>query len=143
MSEPITSARIARIRRLHGVNALSSMALGLWTVIAPASFWGLIGINGDDPIVQAIYGAAICGEGIISALGWFRPLRYLAIFQYMIAYKAVVIVGLVPRLLAMDDAPIAGWVVLLCWAIAAVQCALAYPWGRWPEVVEALRREGR
>ena len=35
----------------------------------PSSFWGTIGINGSDPIVQAIYGAAICGEGIICTLG--------------------------------------------------------------------------
>jgi hypothetical protein len=41
----------------------------------------------------------------------------------------------------MDDAPLAGWIVVLCWAIAAAQCALAYPWGRWPQVLEAMRVE--
>ena len=110
-------------------------------MIAPGSFWGTIGINGTDPIVQAIYGGGICGEGIVSALGVVKPLRHLGIFQYMMAYKAVVCLGLVPRLLLMDHAPPAAWIVVACWAFAGVQSALVYPWGRWPEVVEAMKSE--
>jgi hypothetical protein len=135
------SARIGRMKRVYGVCTVTSLALGLWTLVHPSSFWGTIGISAADPIVQAIYGGAICGEGIICGLGIRRPLRYLVIFQYMMAYKAVVCVGLVPRLLLMDDAPIAGFVIVACWAIAAVQAALVYPWGRWPEVVAAMRSE--
>lgn len=134
-------AKVRRMRPVYAVNAVTSMVLGLWTLVHPSSFWGTIGISGSDPIVQAIYGGAICGEGIISALGFSRPLRYVAIFQYMMAYKLVVCLGLIPRLLLMDAPPIAAWIVVGAWAIAGVQSAAVYPWGRWREIVAALGEE--
>ncbi len=130
-----------RLRVQYAFNCATSLALGLWTVIAPETFWGSIGINGSDPIVQAIYGAGICGEGIINGLGVRSPLRYLVILQYMMAYKAVVVLGLVPRLVVMDSAPLAAWIVVACWAFAGLQSAWAYPWGRWEEVVRAMQDE--
>lgn len=135
------SDRIRKLRRHYAMCAVTSGILGLWTLVHPASFWGSIGISDSDPIVQAIYGAAICGEGILCALGLRQPLRYLPILQYMMAYKALVVLGLVPRLLAMPAAPLAGWLIALAWAIAGVQCALVFPWGRWGEVARALADE--
>lgn len=132
---------VKRLKINYAFNAVTSLALGGWTVIAPSTFWGAIGIGDSDPIVQAIYGAAICGEGIINGLGVRRPLRYLVILQYMMAYKAVVVLGLVPRLLLMDHPPLAAWIVVACWAYAGVQSAVMFPWGRWPEIAAALRSE--
>jgi len=139
---PTLAARVRKLRRYYALSAVTSLALGLWTLIWPASFWGAIGVGGPDPIVQAIYGAAIIGEGVISGLGLRQPLRYLVILQYMMAYKAVVVLGLVPRLLLMPRAPLGAWTVVACWAFAGVQCALLFPWGRWREVAEAIRDEG-
>ncbi|MGC4120253.1 MAG: hypothetical protein QM765_37855 [Myxococcales bacterium] len=138
---PELQKRVRKLKRQYALNAVTSAVLGLWTLAAPASFWGTIGIGGGDDIVQAIYGAAICGEGIINGLGVRWPLRYLVILQYMMAYKAVVVVGLVPRLLLMEQAPVGAWVVVACWAFAGVQSAVGFPWGRWPEVIEALKDE--
>ncbi len=137
------AARIRRMRRHYGLCAVTSLVLGLWTLVRPESFWGAIGIGAGDPIVQAIYGAAICGAGVLCAMGLGQPLRYLPILQYMMAYKAVVVVGLAPRLLLMDSAPLAAWVVVLAWAVAGVQAGLVYPWGRWREVAAALAEESR
>lgn len=138
---PELEKKVEKLKRQYAMNAVTSAALGLWTLVAPASFWGAIGISGTDDIVQALYGAAICGEGMINGLGVRGPLRYLAILQYMMAYKAVVAVGLTPRLLLMDHAPVAAWVVVGCWAFAGVQSAIGFPWGKWPEIVEALKDE--
>ncbi|HEY3451513.1 MAG TPA: hypothetical protein VGK67_34460 [Myxococcales bacterium] len=138
---PELATKVRKLKRQYALNAATSAILGLWTLVAPASFWGTLGISATDPIVQAIYGGAICGEGIINGLGVRWPLRYLVILQYMMAYKAVVVVGLVPRLLLMDSAPIAAWIVVAAWAFAGVQSAVGFPWGKWPEIVEALKSE--
>ena len=134
-------AKVKRMKMAYALFSSTSVVLGLWMVIAPASFWGTIGVNDTDPIVQAIYGGAICGEGIMCFLGLFKPLRYIAIFQYMMAYKAAVCLALIPRLLLMEDAPVAGWFIVLAWGSVIVQAALVYPWGMREEVVEALKDE--
>lgn len=138
---PELATRVKRLKRQYALNAVTSMILGLWTLVAPSSFWGAIGINGSDPIVQAIYGGAICGEGVLNGLGVAKPLRYLVILQYMMVYKAFVVVGLVPRLALMDAAPLAGWLVVAAWAFAGLQSAWIFPWRKWPEVVEAMKSE--
>jgi len=142
--KPITETlqkKIKGMRRYYAVSSVTSLILGLWTLVAPGTFWGTIGISGSDPIVQAIYGGAICGEGIISTLGFFKPLRYIVIFQYMIAYKAVVCIGLIPRLIIMDSPPIAAWFIVAAWAFAGIQSAMNYPFGMWREVIDAMKDE--
>lgn len=142
MADPLRNDALGRrMKRSYALSAITSLPLGAWMVIAPTTFWGLIGINDTDPLVQTIYGGAICGEGIICLLGFFQPLRYIAIWQYMLAYKTVVCLALVPRLALMERAPLAGWVIVVCWAIAAAQAATTYPWGRWKQVLEQLREE--
>jgi hypothetical protein len=140
----VSKELVVKVRRLRWMYALcssTSLALGLWMVIAPTSFWGLIDVNDTDPIVQTIYGGAICGEGIICLLGLSKPLQYVAIFQYMMAYKVVVCIALIARLAFMSDAPIAGWFIVVAWGSVAVQAAIVYPWGMRSEVVEALKEE--
>ena len=133
--------KVKRLRWAYALFSSTSLALGLWMVIAPTHFWGLINVNDTDPIVQTIYGGAICGEGIICLLGLFKPLRYVAILQYMMAYKAVVCVALLARLAFMEDPPIAGWIIVAAWGSVILQGALVYPWGMRAEVVEALKDE--
>ena len=140
MSKELES-KIKRLRWTYALFSSTSLALGLWMVIAPTSFWGLININDTDPIVQTIYGGAICGEGIICLLGLFKPLQYITILQYMIAYKTVACVALIARLAFMDDAPVAGWFIVVAWGFVAIHGMLVYPWGKRAEVIEALRDE--
>ncbi len=121
---------IAAMKRFYVISFATSMILGLWTLAAPSTFWGTIGISGSDPIVQAIYGAAICGEGIICGLGFLQPLRHTTIFLYMAVYKSLVVLGLVPRLILMSDPPLAGWFIVAAWGLAGIQAALVYPWGQ-------------
>lgn len=138
---PALTKKVKGLKRYYALSSVTGLALGLWTVIAPETFWGAIGISDSDPIVQAIYGAGICGEGIICTLGFFKPLRYIAIFQYMMAYKAVVCLGLIPRLLFMSNPPAAAWFIVAAWAVAGIQAALCYPFGLWDEVVVELQNE--
>ena len=133
--------KVKRMKMAYALFSSTSIALGLWMVIAPTSFWGLLNINDTDPVVQAIYGGAICGEGIMCLLGFFRPLRYIAIFQYMMAYKAAVCLALIPRLAFMEDAPAAGWLIVAAWGSVILQAAMVYPWGMREEVIEALKDE--
>lgn len=139
--KPEFETKVRYLKWVYSLCASTSFALGLWMVIAPTHFWGLIRVNDTDPIVQAIYGAAICGEGVLCLLGLFQPLRYIAIFQYMMAYKAIVCIALIPRLALMEDAPIAGWVIVFFWASTAMLCAWVFPWGKWKEVVARMRNE--
>jgi len=111
-------------------------------VIAPSNFWGLIGVSESDVIVQTIYGAVLCGIGILCALGIRRPLHYLGAFQIMMAYKTVMCVALIPRLALMDDAPLGGWVIVILWASMAIASTLVYPWGRWKDIGRAMQEEG-
>lgn len=128
------------MKRSYALSAFSSFVLGLWMVIAPTTFWSLFGINAD-PIVSTLYGAAVCGEGIICLLGFSQPLRYITIWQYMLAYKLVACLALIPRLILTEQAPVAAWIIVICWAIAAVQAATTYPWGKWHEVLAQLHQE--
>ena len=133
--------KVKRLKWTYALCAATSLTLGLWMVIAPTHFWRLINVNDTDPIVRTIYGGAICGEGIICLLGLFKPLQYVAIFQYMIAYKAVVCVALLARLAFTENPPIAGWFIVAAWGSVAIQGIIVYPWGKRVEVVEALRDE--
>ena len=96
-----------------------------------------MGIEVDGtPLVQAIYGGAIMGEGLMAALGVVWPIRYLVVLQYMIAYKTFACLAAVALLLRTDDPPIAGWLVVGSWAIPALASALVFPWSRWGDVEE-------
>ena len=92
-------------------------------------------------MVQTIYGAALCGVGIICLLGVRNPLRYAAIFLFMLVYKSIVFIALVPRLALMEDAPVAGWVIAAIWLCIAIVSAIAYPWGTQRQLLEA--RQGQ
>jgi hypothetical protein len=57
-------------------------------MIDPASAWGTVGVEVEpDPLVQALYGGAIMGEGIMFALCAVWPVRYLVFFQYLVIYS--------------------------------------------------------
>ena len=96
----------------------------------PGMFWGTFGITGSEPLVQTTYGAAIVGEGVVCWFGRRDPLRYTVVFEYMMAYKSVVVLSLTPRLWAMEAPPWGGVLLVVAWAGVAVMCAWVYPWGR-------------
>ena len=130
------------MRPAYGVFAVSSFALGGWMALDPIGFWAAFGLTTSDPVVPGIYGGAICGEAVLCTLGFVRPLRYLPILQYMIAYKAVVCATLIPRLLEMPEAPLAGWLVVVAWGAVGLFCIWLIPWGRSDEVARAIADEG-
>jgi hypothetical protein len=134
-------SKLRYMKWVYRVSAPCCLFLGLWIVIAPTHFWGLLRVNDTDPIVQTIYGAVLCGIGILCALGIRRPLRYMGALQIMMAYKSVMCLALIPRLALMDGAPLAGWLIVFFWACVAIVSALVYPWGRHAEIVEIMRNE--
>jgi hypothetical protein len=128
--------------RVHYVCfALSSFLVGGWMAVDPAGFWGLFGLEIGEPIIPTVYGSAIVGEGVVCWLGVKRPLRFIPILYYMVAYKLVVCIVLVPKLLCMDNAPLAGWGIILAWGSVIVMCGIILPWGRGPEVAARLASE--
>ncbi len=109
--------------------------------VDPGSVWGLFGLEIGESIIPTVYGSAIVGEGVVCWLGVKRPLRFIPILYYMVAYKLVVCIALVPKLLQMDDAPLAGWLIILAWGSVIVMCGLILPWGRGREVAARLASE--
>ena len=132
-----SESRIRLIRALFLLFATTSFALGGWMVVDPASAWASMGIEvGPTPLVQALYGGAILGEGLISALGVVWPVRYLVFLQYMVAYKAFACLAAIALLLQAEAPPVAGWMVVASWAFPAVASAAVFPWKQWSHVEE-------
>jgi hypothetical protein len=109
--------------------ALSSFVIGGAMIVDPIGFWGFFDLRLSEPIVATVYGGAIVGEGLACLMGWFRPARVVGVLHYMVFYKVVVVAALVPRLLSMDEAPWAGWLIVAAWGSVAIWAALLlYPW---------------
>jgi len=135
--------KVRHMKWAYGVFGPTQLALGLWTVIAPASFWGLIGINDTDPIVQALYGAVLCGLGVMSLLGFRYPLRYADVFLLLMIYKTLAFIALVSHLAFMETPPIAGWLVAFFWLCVGIASALVYPWGKRRDITLAMTQEDK
>lgn len=140
---PELKRKVRYMKWAYGVYGPTQLALGMWTVIAPASFWGLIGINDTDPVVQALYGAVLCGLGVMALLGFRRPLRYIDIFLLLMIYKTLAFIALVSHLAFMENPPVAGWLVAFFWLCVGVASGLVYPWGRRRDIIEALGQEDK
>lgn len=131
----LSDSRIQIIRLVCFFFAASSFVLGAWMMADPASAWGSVGIDvGPAPFVQALYGGAIVGEGVMFALGAIWPIRYLVFFQYLVVYKTFACLAGAAVLLRMDPAPIGAWLVIGGWAFAGLTGALVFPWSKWPAV---------
>jgi hypothetical protein len=134
-SEGLSESRIQLIRLVCVFFAASSVVLGAWMMLDPASAWGTVGVSVEqDPFVQALYGGAIMGEGAMFALGAVWPIRYLVFFQYLVIYKTMACLAGIAVLLRMDPAPIGGWLVIGGWASAGLISAIIFPWGQWQGV---------
>lgn len=106
-------------------------------MVDPVSAWGAMGIEvGPNPLVQAIYGGAIMGEGAMFALATVWPLRYLVFLQYLVLYKTFACIAGSVVLLRMDAAPVGGWLVISGWAFAGLTSALVFPWSEWSRFEE-------
>ena len=133
----LSDSRIRLIRALFVLFATTSFILGGWMMVDPASAWSAMGIEvGPTPLVQALYGGAIMGEGLMAALGVVWPVRYLVFLQYMVAYKTFACLAATALLLQLDDPPTTGWLVVASWAFPAVASAAVFPWSRWSTVEE-------
>lgn len=131
----LSDSRIQLIRLVCLLFATTSLVIGPWMMVDPASAWGSVGIQLEpDPFVQAIYGGAIMGEGVMFALAAIWPVRYLALLQYLVVYKTFACLAGIAVLLRMDSAPIGGWLVLAGWASAGLMAALVFPWKQWSSV---------
>ena len=106
-------------------------------MVDPAGAWGSMGIDvAPTPLVEALYGGAIMGEGLMAALGVVWPVRYLVFLQYMVAYKTFACLAAIALLARAADPPTAGWLVVASWAFPAVASAAVFPWSQWRTVEE-------
>jgi hypothetical protein len=134
-TDGLSESRIQLIRLVFFFFALSSFVLGGWGMVDPASAWGMWGVDiGQDPFVQALYGGAMMGEGVMFALGAIWPIRYLVFLQYLVIYKTFACLAGMAVLLRMESAPIGGWFVIGGWVFAGVVAAVVFPWGQWRNV---------
>jgi hypothetical protein len=133
--------RVRFMKLVYGILAPCALAIGLWMVISPSNFFDVLHVDFNDPLAQTLYGAVLCGVGVICFFGIFKPLQYIVIFQFVIVYKVIAVLALIPRLAAMENDPIAGWMIVVFWGCLAAVSALIYPWGKRAEVVEALKHE--
>ncbi len=116
-----------------------ALFIGGFIVISPDTFWELLRVNYFDPLSQTLYGAVLCGVGIISLMGIKNPLKYIFLFQFLAVYKTILVIALVPRLILLDNAPIAGWIIAFLWFCMAVISVMVFPWGKWEKVLVMLK----
>jgi len=134
-AQGLSDSRIHLIRLVCLLFATTSLVIGPWMMIDPASAWGSVGIQVEpDPFVQAIYGGAIMGEGVMFALAAIWPVRYLPLLQYLVVYKTFACLAGMAVLLRMESAPFGGWLVLGGWASAGLMAAVVFPWKQWSSV---------
>lgn len=129
--------QVQLIRLVCFLFAASSFILGGWMMIDPSGAWGSMGIEvASDPVVPAIYGGAIMGEGAMFALGAIWPVRYLVFLQYLVLYKTFACIAGAVVLLRMESSPVGGWLVIAGWAFAGATSALVFPWKDWRNIEE-------
>jgi len=102
-------------------------------MVEPAAFWARLNIGGD-PFVQAIYGGAIMGEGVMFALAAVWPVRYVVFFLYLVVYKTMACLAGFGVLLGMENPPAGAWLLLGAWAAAGIISAAVFPWPEWRRV---------
>ena len=134
-AEGLSESQLRLIRLACLLFASTSFVIGPWMMIDPASAWGTMGVQVEsDPLVQALYGGAITGEGVMFALCAKWPVRYLVFFQYLVIYKTLACIAGIAVLLRMEPAPIGAWAVIGGWASAGLIAAVVFPWGQWRTV---------
>lgn len=99
--------------------ALSSFPLAAVLLVAPETFWNRFGAGGS-PFVEALYGGAIGGEGLMFVLAARRPARYRVFFEYMTAYKTLAVLGGAFAAIRATSPPSGAGAILFGWAVAGV-----------------------
>ena len=131
-AQGLSDSRVQWIRLACLLFASTSFVIGPWMMVDPASAWGMMGVEVEsDPLVQALYGGAIMGEGVMFALCAIWPVRYLVFFQYLVIYKTFACIAGIAVLLRMESAPIGAWAVMGGWASAGLIAAAVFPWSQW------------
>lgn len=130
LAGPSTKAGSFSYLRFAYLISSFGIVLGLWMTIFPSGLWRLLGVDWGDGAVAVLYGAATCAEGVICLLGFFKPQRYIAIFQYLLVYKVLSSLALALHLLLMPHPPLGAWIIVGFWALAAVQAGVV-SWGQW------------
>lgn len=126
---------LQRLKVVFAFFSLSSFMLGGWMLIAPDAFWQMMSVTGSNTTSQILYGGAICGEGVIFALGVWKPARYMTVIHYLIPYKLIGCAALVPRLVGVEPFPAGSWMIIGAWLSPAIIGALVYPWGKWEQCI--------
>lgn len=103
--------------------AASSFPLAAWIAFHPDAFFATYGVGGN-PFVQALYGGAIAGEGVMFALGAREPARYRVFFEYMTVYKTLAVLFGARVWLASDARGSGALAVLGGWAVAGLVSAV-------------------
>lgn len=107
-------------RLVRGVSiafAATSFPLAAVLLVDPEFFWSRFQVGGS-PFVEALYGGAIGGEGVMFALAARRPTRYRVFFEYMTVYKTLAVLAGAFVLASSTTPPSGGASILFGWGVA-------------------------
>ena len=104
--------------------------LGVWMLLAPASFAAALAMPAQDPLVLGVNAAVSVAFGVVAAVGLRSPVAFAPIFLLQLAYKSLwLALVFLPRL-ARGSVPAYGWLTAALFLSYVVLDCIAIPFSR-------------
>lgn len=120
------SFRSRLLKAMYGVNVVGAGIPGLATVISPGFAAEYVFGAAQDPVSLRMLGAVWFSVGVLSVLGFRRPLRFAAVFPVEALYKSVWLALVAPTLFSGERPEVAPMAALFAVWVAAD--LVATPW---------------
>jgi len=118
------------LKVLYVYTIVGSGLMGVWMLLAPASFAAAFAMPAQDPFVFGVNGSFYAAMGIVAAIGLRSPLTFAPIFLVQLGYKSLwLALVFLPRL-ARGPIPAYGWLVAAVFVSYVVLDGVALPFSR-------------
>ena len=125
--------RLAWLKALYGYTVLGAGAVGLWILLAPATFVAAFGMAGPEPFILGVAGSVWVAFGGVAALGMRSPVAFAPIFLVQLGYKAIWLVGVFLPQGLRGALPPYSWVLAVIFVSYIVLDVIAIPFAKFWE----------
>ena len=102
--------------------------LGLFMLIAPDLFIGLLGFPPQDPLMYGVAASIWLAFGVISILGVREPMKYVPILLFQFTYKCIWFVGVIVPAAIAEQIGMSGIFMIVTFAIFVICDIIVIPW---------------
>lgn len=122
--------RLGWLKVLYGYTVLGAGAVGLWILLAPATFLAAFAMPGPEPFILGVAGSVWAAFGGVAALGMRSPLTFAPIFLVQLGYKTLWLVGVFLPQSLRGTPPFYSWVLAAIFVSYIVLDVIAIPFAK-------------